>query len=176
MKRALIGMICLLMSGCTQIEEPLTSANNQETVPDQEIWNGEIEITTNGRLQSIVYAGHIESFEKKKITLFSDSVRVDFYDKLGRHTSVLTSQKAKIEEKTDLFVAFGDVVVVSDSGAVLRTERLYWNKSREEIHSDTLVVMTTDVDSLRGYDFRANEDLTFWTLKNPTGQTFRQRR
>lgn len=168
--------ICLFLIACSPIEEPSLPVDLQEMIPDQEIWDGKIEITSDGRLQSVVHAGHIKSFQKQKLTLFSDSVKVDFYDQQGRHTSLLTSQEAKIDDRSDLFVALGNVVVISDSGAVLKTERLYWDRRKKEIHSDTLAVMTTDVDSLRGYNFKANEDLTYWTIQNPTGQTFRRRR
>lgn len=37
-----------------------------------------------------------------------------------------------------------------------------------------MVVMTTQYDSLQGYVFEANEDLTSWQLQQPTGQTFRR--
>lgn len=148
---------------------------NNDDIPDQEIWGGRIEITDDGRLQSLVNAGHIQLFEKKKWTLLDSGVVVDFFNNNGQHLSTLTSRRARVEEKTDLFVAQGNVVVVSDSGEVLKTERLYWNKDQRKITSDTLVVLTTKLDSLRGYDFEADENLNSWRLKNPKGQTLRQR-
>lgn len=168
-------MTCLFLIGCADLEEAPSNLVDNASVPDQEIWNGRIEITSDGRKQSVVQAGHIEVFERKKVTLFSDGVIVDFYNKAGEHSSVLTSQRARIEEKADLFVALGNVVVTSDSGAVLRTERLYWERASRQVRSDTLVILTTELDSLRGFDFESNEDLTSWQLKNPTGQTFRKR-
>ena len=175
MQYVLVGVLCILLFGCSRVEEPQTLLSDKKQVPNREIWNGKIEISNDAQLQSIVQAGHIESFDKQKITLLNEGVIVDFYDKAGRHTSVLTSQRAKVEERTDLFMAFGNVVVVSDSGTVLRTERLYWDRTGRKIHSDTLVILTTELDSLRGYDFEAKEDLTAWRLKNPTGLTFRRR-
>ncbi len=166
---------CLLFLGCARVDESGPVTTDDEVVPDQVIWNGKIEITDNGRLQSIVQAGYIQSFQKKKLTLLDSGVTVDFFDKRGRHTSVLTSERARVEEKSDIFLAQGNVVVVSDSGAVLRTERLYWDKKKRRVHSDTLVILTTDLDSLRGYDFEADENLNSWSLKKPTGRTFRRR-
>lgn len=170
---SLIGITLLV--GCSDLEEPATELVESTSIPDQEIWNGQIEITSDGRRQSVVQAGHIEVFEKQKVTLFGDGVTVDFYNSAGEHTSVLTSQRARIEERADLFVALGDVIVSSDSGAVLRTERLFWDRTDRQVRSDTLVILTTELDSLRGFDFESNEDLSSWQLKNPTGQTFRKR-
>lgn len=166
---------CFLILGCSRVDESGPVATNNEIVPDQEIWGGKIEITDNGRLQSIVQAGYMQSFQKKQMTLLDSGVTVDFFNKEGQHTSVLTSERASIEEKSDIFKAQGNVVVVSDSGAVLRTERLYWDKKKRRVSSDTLVILTTDLDSLRGYDFEADENLKSWSLKKPTGRTFRRR-
>ena len=175
MRYVLLVIICVTLLGCTKVEEPQGLAEGEEKVPDREIWDGKIEITSDERKQSVVQAGHIESYEKEKITILSDGVIIDFYNKVGQHTSTLTSEQARMEEKTNLFVALGNVVVVSDSGEVLRTERLYWDRTERSILSDTLVILTTALDSVRGYDFKSNEDLTAWSLKNPTGQTFRRR-
>ncbi|TKJ41826.1 LPS export ABC transporter periplasmic protein LptC [candidate division LCP-89 bacterium B3_LCP] len=177
MRLVFIFSFCILLTGCSSRDSsPDISVSGKKKYPDQEIWDGKIEVTSDGRRQSVVQAGHILSFERDKITIFRKDVKVDFYDKSGELQSVLTSDSARIEEKRDLFVALGNVVVVSENGDVLKTERLYWDRKLQEVSSDTLVVLTTELDSLQGYDFVSNEDLTSWTLRNPTGQTFRQRR
>ena len=165
--------LAFIFVGCAEIDEPSTGGERTDA-PDQEIWGGKIEITQDGKLQSIVRAGYIQLFEKKQITLFDSGVVVDFYNKQGQHTSVLTSERARIDERIDLFLALGNVVVVSDSGETLRTERLYWDKEKKKIRSDTLAVLTTAVDSVLGYNFEADENLSSWTLENPTGQTMRK--
>ncbi|MFH1861205.1 MAG: hypothetical protein ABH878_00195, partial [bacterium] len=65
--------------------------------------------------------------------------------------------------------------VVSDSGAVLRTDRLFWDREKRRIYTDTLAILTTELDSLHGYELEANDDLTSWSMKRPTGHTFRNR-
>lgn len=174
MRYRFVSCCCLLLLGCSKLPEGKAPEQSSQPPPSQVIWNGTIEVMENGQLSSVIRAGQIQTFEKNKATLLDSGVVVDFYNKRGQHTSVLTSQRARVEEAKDLFLAQGDVVVTSDSGAVLRTERLYWDKAQQRIRSDTLVVMTTQYDSLRGYVFEANEDLTSWQLQQPTGQTFRR--
>lgn len=174
MRQGLTVLLLIFLVGCARLQEPKGPARESEEPPNQVIWNGKIEVTRDGKLQSVINTGRTQLFEKKKVTLLDSGVVVDFYNKLGQHTSKLTSQRARVEEAKDLFLAEGDVVVRSDSGALLRTERLYWDKTQQKIRSDTLVVMTTQYDSLRGYIFEANEDLTAWQLQKPTGQTFRR--
>ncbi len=175
MRRTLILTCLLLIVGCSRVEEPVPKSPGTEALPDQEIWNGVIEISDDGKLKSVVRAGYIRVFEKKKLTLLDSGVVMDFYNEAGKHTSVLTAERAEIDERINLFVARGNVVVTSDSGEVLRTERLYWDKQKKRIRSDTLAVLTTDVDSLRGYNFESDENLTSWVLEQPTGQTLRRK-
>lgn len=167
-------LILLILIGCTRVEEP-SGDRNSVKMPDQEIWNGKIEISENGKLQSVVRAGYMRIFEKRKQTFLDSGVVVDFYNKQGLHTSVLTADSAEIDERMNLFVAQGNVVVTSDSGAVLRTPRLYWDKDKQRIRSDTLAFLTTALDSLRGINFESDENLTSWSLAQPTGQTLRGR-
>jgi len=175
-KLGLVGILTafVLLSGCADVDEPVSGDKASHEQPDQEIWNGKVEVTDDGVLKSVVQAGYMQYFEHERLTLLDSGVVVDFFSKQGQHTSVLTSQRARIDERLDQFVALGDVVVTSDSGEVLRTERLYWDKDDQRIKSDTLVTLLTALDSLRGYDFESDENLTDWVLKNPRGQTMRR--
>ncbi len=172
--RIIAFLLLAMISGCSTVQETGVPTDETGTLPDQVIWDASIEVVDDARLQSVVYAGRVRSWEKERTTLLDSGVVVDFFDRAGRHTSTLTSQRAQIVESQDLFLAEGEVEVVSDSGAVLRTERLYWDQGRQRIRSDTLVVLVSAMDSLRGYDFESNEDLTSWQLEQPTGQTFRR--
>ena len=170
--KSLFFLLCVI--GCSKLPESQTGVGGPSQEPDQVIWNGRIEVIEGGKLKSIIQAGKISTYEKRKITEMDSGVVVDFFNSRGIHSSQLTSRRARIEELTDLFMAQDSVVVLSDSGAKLRSERLYWDRKARKIRSDTLVVMTTEYDSLRGFDFEANEDLTAWSLQQPTGQTFRR--
>jgi len=170
----ILSATVVLAVGCSRDQEAAPVNGQGQSLPDRTIWNGTIEVMEAGRLQSLVQAGRIETYDRTRTTLMDSGVVVDFFNSAGQHTSQLTSRAARIEEGRDLFLAEGDVVVTSDSGATLYTERLYWDRQRQRIRSDTLVTMTTDFDSLRGFDFESNEDLTSWTLQRPTGTTFRR--
>jgi LPS export ABC transporter protein LptC len=173
--RLFLAPFLVLLIGCSRVPDTATKSDAGAEFPDQVIWEGQIEVVEKGDLQSVVKAGKISLFNKRKVTLLDSGVVVDFYNKAGSHTSRLTADSARVDDMQDLFVAQGNVVVTSDSGATLRTERLYWDRARRKIHSDTLVVLTTEYDSLRGYRFEAEADLTTWQLQQPAGQTFRRK-
>ena len=147
----------MFVIACSKLPESQMGEGGESRAPDQVIWNGRIEVIEEGKLKSIIQAGKISTYKKRKITELDSGVVVDFYNSRGVHSSQLISRRARIEEITDLFMAQDSVVVVSDSGATLRSERLYWDRKERKIRSDTLVVMTTEYDSLRGFDFLTSD-------------------
>jgi len=74
---------------------------------------------------------------------------VDFLDEHGVHSSVLTSRTGKVDENTNNLEAIGNVVVVSDSGVVVETEKLFWDNRRQLIHSDEFVKITSPKKNCR---------------------------
>jgi LPS export ABC transporter protein LptC len=173
-QRYWIISVVFLMVGCANLPESPTLDKNRDKLPDQTISQGKIDVVKEGRLQYVIHAGRIRTFEKDRLTLLDSSVVVDFFNQAGAHTSVLTSAQARVEETKNIFLAQGNVVVKTDSGATLRTERLFWDEAKRKIRSDTLVTMITQYDSLRGYNFDAAEDLSSWQIQQPTGQTMRE--
>ena len=70
------------------------------------------------------------------------------------------------------FEAIGDVLVVSEDGRTLRTERLSWVDRRQRIVSEDFVTMTTaDGDTLQGDGFESDQSLNYWTIRRPKGVT-----
>jgi LPS export ABC transporter protein LptC len=174
MRRIIAIFTILIVVGCTRLQETGPVDKTTEKLPSQTIYDGTIDVVKGGRLQYVIKAGRIRSYERERLTLLDSSVVVDFYNQVGKHTSVLTSDQARVEENKNIFQALGDVVVVTDSGDVLRTERLYWDEAKRRIRSDTLVTIVTPTDSLQGYDFEADENLSSMQLRQPTGLTLRK--
>jgi len=65
------------------------------------------------------------------------------------------------------------VVVISDSGETLHTEKLLWNNKLQKILSEVEVMITTGTDTLYGVGFESDAALNSWTIKEPKGKTTR---
>jgi len=114
----------------------------------------------------------MERYNKRKIVNFSDNVLVDFYDEMGNHTSQLTSDKGRLNESSNNVEAFGNVVVVSDSGITLQTEKIWWDNATEKVVSDQFVTITTaEQDTLYGVGFESDQNLSNWIIKEVRGKT-----
>ena len=114
----------------------------------------------------------MQRFKQRKTVEFDDGIEIDFYNENGEHTSKLTSQRGRLNEATSDIEAFGNVVVISDSGINLKTEHLYWDNSMEKVVSDTFVTITTaDQDTFYGVGFESDQYLNNWVVRRIYGKT-----
>lgn len=176
MSRFLILMIFIFVLAasfsCSSERENESAVTDSGIYPDQESWHAVMRVTKDGRTTGLINAGHIQKFSAKKITLMKDSLKVDFFDENGNHTSVLTSLGGKILDDRQDMTAYGNVIVVSDSGLALFTDTLRWNNKEQKIYSDIPVKFISDEgDTLYGDSFKSDPDLVNYEIENPHGKS-----
>jgi len=89
-------------------------------------------------------------------------------------TAHLLCKRAEVDEIKNNLYAYGNVVVISDSGITLYTEQLQWIKDEEKIISDTLVKLVSELDTLTGIGFESDAGLENWVILKPAGVTKRE--
>ena len=160
----------LLSNGCEEkIKPSVLGGVSGAAFPSQESWNTTVTFTDSGIVKAILKSGHISAFEGTKQTLLDSGVHVDFFDEHGVHSSVLTSHSGKVDENTNNLEAIGNVVVVSDSGVVVETEKLFWDNQRQLIHSDEFVKITSPKENLQGHGFESDQSLKNYKIFKVTG-------
>ena len=173
MKRVAILLILssmIVATGCEEkIKPSVLGGVSSAALPSQESWNATVTFTDSGIVKAILKAGHIAQFEGSKLTLLDKGVHVDFFDERGAHSSVLTSLTGKVDENTNNLEADGNVVVVSDSGVVVETEKLLWDNQRQIIRSDEFVKITSPKEHLEGHGFESDQSLKNYKIFRVTG-------
>lgn len=166
----------LSLSGCQRRErQPMSETRGKET-PAQESWGSMVILSVRGQNRAKVWAGHILKFEQSHIIKMDQDIKVDFYDEQGDHISVLTAEGGEVDETTQDLKAIGKVVVISDEGSQLETERLKWCNQTQKIVSDTLVTISSGDEEVTGMGFESDADLQHWQIKeNVTGIVKRRR-
>ncbi len=169
-------IISLLLMGCSKSEPPLptTDAGAGSGFADQELFGAVIRLTQEDLPRLTLRAPHLSRFDDKRLLDLEGGVQADFFDNFGRHRAVLTSETGEIIEGINRLTAKGHVVVKSDSGLVLRSEELHYEEAIGKIQSDGFVTMVSPQDSLSGYGFSSDPDLTNWEIKNSSGATWRK--
>lgn len=162
----------ILLSSCTK--ESVEELPSKEGMPDQESWGVNIILTDQGMIRAKVRSGHLEKYNEKKFIMLDSSVTVDFFDSYEQHTSVLTSNKAEVNQSSNDMKAIGNVVAVSDSGISLYSETLIWESNDEKLRTkDSIMITTLEKDTLYGVGFESDSDLKNWKIINPSGVTGR---
>lgn len=166
----LLGITMMPLSCSKDYDQPRAEVPGK--YPSQEGWNSKLTATKDGMTAAIIKYGHMRRYDEEQTVYFDEGVEVDFYNNEGVHTSKLTSDKGRLEEQTSNVEALENVVVVSDSGITLRTEKLWWDNAAEKVKSDQFVTITTaDKDTLYGIGFESDQTLSNWILMEPRGKT-----
>jgi LPS export ABC transporter protein LptC len=160
-----------LVCACSDYSEK-TELPKPDERPNQEGWNSKAIFTTNGVTDAELIFGHMMRWDKRQLTTFNQGIHLDFFEK-GTHTALLTADSGEVKSNTNSLLAIGHVVVISDSGVTMRTKNLYWDDKKQRIFADGFVTMTSEEDTLNGYNFESDKNLSNWKMKNAFGQSAR---
>lgn len=163
-------MVCLLcLFGCEEKVKPSVVSLPTEELPSQESWNSTITFSDSARIKAILWAGHITQFAQRRHTFLEDSIHVDFFDADQRHTSLLTARRGKVDDATQDFVAYGNVVVTSDSGTTLKTDSLYWSNATRKVHTQAFVDIISPTEHIMGQGMESDQNLKNYKIFKVTG-------
>jgi LPS export ABC transporter protein LptC len=163
-------LLSLLVGSCEEKLRP-SLVPVQDELPSQESWRSRVIFSDSAHVKAILWAGHIAVYATGHFTLLDDSVHVDFYNERGEHASTLTARRGKVDDLTDNFEAHENVVVVSDSGTTLRTDRLYWTNADRTIHTDAYVDIVSPTEHISGTGMISDEALKKYKIFKVSGQT-----
>ncbi len=159
-----------LVSGCEEKIKPAVVSMAGSDVPSQESWNSTVIFSDSARTKAILWAGHIASYAAEHFTLLTDSIHVDFFNEREEHTSLLTARRGKVNDLTQDFEARENVVVRSDSGTVLRTDRLFWTNADQKIRTDAFVDIVSPTEHIMGQGMVSDQALKHYRIFKVTGQ------
>lgn len=170
--KILFFVISSLFLSCYNNTKNLNTKSIQD-YPDNFITNPKITIYKKNKL-SLETTSDLLIKNESEDTKLKNNVTATFYNELGIKTSVLNSDSAFINEIDNSFNAFGNVKVVSDSGFILSTNSIYWDRNYNKVISNDSIRFTTEKnDTLYGLGFESDTDLSNWKILKPSGVTYR---
>ncbi len=162
----------ILCPACSRLDEK--ELEKEWTAPDQESWNAVLTMSRNEKLSARVYAGRMKQFNETGEVYIGDSMRVDFYNDEGRHTSFLKSDSGIVNERKQNLIAIGNVEFRSDTGYVMYSQTLFWLNDSNLVYTDGDIELFSEKDTLYGTGFRSDVRLENWTIDKPRGSTRRE--
>lgn len=96
-------------------------------------------------------------------------LKVEFFDDSMNIESTLTAMYARWYEGKGNVLIRDSVVVVNKKGETLRTEELIWNQDVRKFYTEKFVRINTPDQVMYGDGLEANEDFSWYRIKNPKG-------
>jgi LPS export ABC transporter protein LptC len=161
---ALSALLALGGAGCRDSDEGPTATEVPESAPSEGIRGITLQNFHVADARWVLHADTASVYREGKKRVEAQWVSIDFYQE-EEHISTLTSDRATLVQATDDLEARGNVRVVSDDGAVLKTDVLFWDHARAKIHTDQFVEITRGDNVLTGVGLEADPGLDRVDLK-----------
>ncbi len=125
--------------------------------------------TEKDHLKAILKAKKIFEFQNGDQE-FPEGIYLEFYSKEGKLTSTLKANTAFKFKNENKWRGRGNVEVKNiEKNQRLNSEELFWMPETRKIFTDKFVTITDVQDVLYGTGLDALEDMSLYTIKNPTG-------
>ncbi|ACF14252.1 protein of unknown function DUF1239 [Chloroherpeton thalassium ATCC 35110] len=143
-----------------------------DNAPVQETWNAEVTFSDSGRVKAILHIKHSAQYRRRNLDEreIDGGFRVDFYNRQGEFTTVLTAERAKIHPSNDM-EAFENVVITSNDSTIVRTDYMKWSHNEQKISSNKFVTITKPNEVLRGYGFESDQNMKHYRIFRASGET-----
>jgi LPS export ABC transporter protein LptC len=148
-----------------------TSGLSGQQLPAQESWNVTLALSDSGNSRTLVKARHASEYhqgEKKEIVI-DGGISVTIFSRKGDAPTLITAARGIVHDNQDI-EAFGDVVIRSGDGTVIRTEHITLTNSDRMLRSDKNVTVTKPSQTVRGYGFESDEAMKRYKIFHASGE------
>lgn len=168
--QAAIAYSCLFLYGCENDVEKL-NAWTKKKIMVEEATNVESLLSQEGKLRAKLTAPLMFRYQSDTIYIeFPKKLHVDFFDSTGKRESQLDALYGKYFESLNKVYLRDSVVVANIKGDTLRCPDLWWDQNTRKFYTDKLVrLKTVDKQIYGGRGMEADQDLSGWSIFEPTG-------
>ena len=166
----LILFLIILLYSCSNDPEEVKEFIKTENLPIEKIEGAEMLQTENGILKVQIIAETIKRFQDAQPQLvFSNGLKVVFYNDSGLVKSILKAENAEIDKTNNIMTASESVFLTSSDGKTLETEKLIWDENKNKIYTDNKVIIRTSKELIEGEGFESNPDFSEYSISKIEG-------
>lgn len=100
---------------------------------------------------------------------FPKGVYLEQFDEDLTVQASLKSDYAYYNETKQIWILKGNVHALNRKGEQFDTPNLNWNQQTHRVYSDSVIHITRETSIIEGVGFESNEEMSKYTIKNPTG-------
>jgi LPS export ABC transporter protein LptC len=166
-----ILFLSLWLSSCKNDPDEIAALVTKNTIQEDKAKDVTILYSENGQTKVRMFAKEFIRNEvaKPPFVDMKHGLKVEFFNDSLIVNSTLTAKYARYYEKQGNVLIRDSVVVVNKKGERLETEELIWNQNVKKIYTEKFVKVHTPTQIMFGNGLEANEDFSWYVIKNPTG-------
>lgn len=100
---------------------------------------------------------------------FTEGILLEQFDEDLSIQASLQADYAYYNEEAQIWRLRGNVHSLNREGERFDTQELYWNQNTERVYSDSTICITRETSVIQGVGFESNQEMTKYTILNPTG-------
>ena len=100
---------------------------------------------------------------------FPDGIYLEKFSPKLEIETWLRSDYAYYNDEAQLWELRGNVRSMNTDSEFFETPQLFWDQKAELIYSDSAISITREASIIKGVGFQSNQELTKYTILNPTG-------
>ncbi|MBX3133066.1 MAG: LPS export ABC transporter periplasmic protein LptC [Gemmatimonadaceae bacterium] len=168
MRRAvlLLAVATVLAAACSKNETQLGTLGDGGLLDsaDQVAFNSRTVLTDAGMLRAEIFAD-TTLFLQQNTRIAMRVVQGVFFNAQGSRDGTMTADRAHYDSRAQVLEAYGNVIVTSVDGRVLKSPMLRFENLQNQLYSDSAFVLTEpDGKEMRGVGFRADPNLEVVTV------------
>ncbi len=171
-KYLLLAVVCCLLLSCENKIEDIYSIYFNDNILVEKARDIDLVYSDSARVQLRVsgplllkYTNPANPYEE-----FPEGLHVSFYGSGGTVTSWLDARYGLRQPSQNKVIVRDSVVMRNVNNEVLRTSELIWDEKEGTLYTSKYVEISRPGELIRGFGFRANEDMTRYEINAVTGR------
>jgi len=155
----LVAIFATTAISCSESTAKLPPIENFDSIAQITSTNTKIIYSDSAKVKMVLTSPMLQKFLEgaNPRTEFPNGVDIVFLDKNKKITSSLKSEYAEYRDNEQIWFFSGKVITVNEQNDILRSERLYFDRGKDSLRSDTTVTIKfADGNNLSGTGFRSS--------------------
>lgn len=165
------AVLALLLLSCGNNSKEIRELMSKTEMQQDKAYGVTIIYSENAHVKARLFATEFIHNEVAKPPYYDakKGLKMEFYNDSSHVESTLTAKYARYYEAEGNILIRDSIVIVSKKGEQLNTEELVYNQKLKKFYTEKQVRITTPTQVLYGDGLEANEDFSWYEIKNIKG-------
>lgn len=166
----LLGVALFVNSSCENDLKEIALYNNNEILPEIEIYDFELLFTKNGRNQYSLISPLAKKYNNKEQEIqFPKGCKLITFNEIGEIKSTFKADSATYFQGKEL-KAFKKVDIINQEGDKLKSKSLTWVEEEKTFNTKDSVFITQNGETISGVGMEAKDDFSYYKILKLTGK------